>query len=410
MPLFSRITHRQGFLIVLVAATLLVAVPFGFVLQRPNDYFFLAGGDGLQSYFATAFYALYDHGLRFTGMNYPNGEHILYPNLQPSLAIAINLLQRCGLNAARYTIAITNLTALTGLALTPVVLYAILRRLCLPVLYSVLTALFIGFLSPQVDRLGGHMSLSYACFVPWLWYCIIRMQSAPAKAWRWYLIFMVSSLLQGLTMLYFLACGCFFLLAHVVVLSVQERRPGPVRWRMLVAALLPLLLFRGWMFLTDPATDRPPNPYGLLVYVTSVTGLFTPTIGPLATIWRRFTSPPATPEDWSYIGMVAVFALVATVGRLLVLAWRRKWPRLVRPALPTGLRTGLPAAALVLLLAMGFPLTLPGGEGLVEYIGPLKQLRALGRFAWPFYYVAGVYAAYSCTCWPGCACRCCGGA
>ena len=394
MTFSLRNSHFLGFCTVVVAAVVLVAVPFWFVLKNPNDYFFLAAGDGIQSYFATAYYALYDHGLHFTGMNYPNGEHILYPNLQPSLALVMNLLQRCGIDAGHYTIAITNLVALAGLALAPVILYLILRRLRLPVFFSVLMALLIGFLSPQVDRLGGHMSLSYACFVPWLWYCIIRMQDAPAGQWRWYVVFMVSSLVQGLTMLYFLACGCFFLLAHVVVLSIQRRRPGPVRWRMLLAALLPLLLFRGWIFLTDPTTDRPPSPYGLLVYMATPTGLLMPTQGPFAAWWRQFTAPPLTPEDWSYVGFVSVLGLVATGVRLLVLGWRRRWVRWVRPALPEALRIGFPAAVLVLFLAMGLPFTLPGCEWLVNYIGPLKQLRALGRFAWPFYYVLGVYVAY----------------
>lgn len=391
---FSRSNHHQlGFLAVIAASLVLVALPFWFVVRHPNDYFFQAGGDGLQSYFATAFYAFHDHGLRFTGMNYPQGEHFLYPNLQPSIALVINWLQRCGIPAAAYTVAITNLLALVGLVLTPVVLYAILRRLSLPVAYSVLTALLIGLLSPQVIRMGGHMSLSYACFMPWLWYCIIRMREAPLR-WRWYVIFGASTILQGLTMLYFLACGCFFLLAHVVVLAVQ-RRPWAVLWRLLLAALLPLLLFRGWIALTDPTTDRPPNPYGLLVYMTTLSGLLTPFTGPVSDFWRKYVPPSETIEAWSYIGVVAELALLGTVIRVLVLLWRRRWGRLLRPALPEALRSGLPAATLVLLLAMGFPFILPGAEGLVQYLGPLKQLRALGRFAWPFYYVVGVYAAYN---------------
>jgi len=385
--------HRLGYWIVLAAAALLVTVSFWFVLVAPNDYFYVASGDGLQTYFATTFYGLYDHGLWFTGMNYPYGEHFLYPNLQPALALPINWLQRLGIPAASYTIALTNLSALAGLVLAPLPLYAILRRTGLPVAFSIATALLISFLSPQLDRLTGHMTLSYVCFVPWLWYCIIRMDEALPRQWRWHCLFVVSALFQGLTMLYFLASGCMLLLAYLFVKSLAQG-VKTIQWRMVLAAILPLLLFRGWIALTDPTTDRPPNPYGILVYNATPAGVFTPTIGPLAPLWRKVTASPNNLEVISYIGLVAVLVLVYMGTRWLVKALRKRRWRALHWWLPSTLQYSLPAAALVLLVAMGFPFILPGADGLVAYIGPLKQLRALGRFAWPFYYVVGVYAAY----------------
>ncbi|UOR04739.1 hypothetical protein MUN82_17540 [Hymenobacter aerilatus] len=266
---------------------LLIAALFPFVLAHPNDYFFLTGGDALQSHYATAFYALHDHGVRFTGMNYPYGEHFNYPNLQPLIALVMNWLQQAGIPAARHTVAITNLVALLGVMVTPVVLFSILRRLSLPVGYAMLMALLIGYLSPQIDRLGGHMSLSYTCFVPMLWYCIIRMQENPYQ-WRWYILFGIGSILMGLVMLYFLACGSFFLLGHIAVLYWRQPRAWVLLRRMLLAALLPLLLFRGWLWLTDTVADRPPNPYGLFTYVATPLSVFSPILPPCATGGRPF--------------------------------------------------------------------------------------------------------------------------
>ncbi len=378
-----------------LATTALLVALFSFVLANPNDYFFLPAGDGLQSYYATAYYAFYDTGHHFSGMNYPFGENFTYPNLQPLIAVGINLLQRLGIPAAEHTVAITNLLALLAVWVTPLVMYTILRRLRMPVVYAGLMALLIGFLSPQIQRLGGHMSLSYPCFVPILWYCILRMQEAPTKL-RWYVVFVVSSLLMGLVMVYFLACGCFFLLGHVLVLFFQRPRPMAMLWRMTLAALLPLLLFRGWLWLTDPTTDRPPNPYGFLVYMATPSGVFTPALSPLRELWAALLpAGDISFEAMSYVGLVATGIALVSGFRVIRHVWKRRGHKLhLRRAMPTPLYTSLWAGGLLLLFSFGVPFIFPWFSDFVKYLGPIKQLRALGRFAWPFYYVFTAYAAY----------------
>lgn len=380
---------------VALVALLLTALLFGPVLASPNNYFFTAGGDALQSYYATAYYALHDVGDRFTGMNYPFGEHFNYPNLQPLFAIIIGFLQRHGVPAGRYTVGITNMLALSSLVITPVVMYAILRRTRLPVLYAAVMALIIGFMSPQLLRLTAHLSLSYSCFVPLLWYCIIRMQEAP-RQWRWYVLFGVASILMGSVMLYFLACASFFLLGHVLVIAWQQPRLRPWLGRMVLAALLPLLLFRVYIWATDHVADRPPNPYGLLVYVSKPSTVFMPLIGPIHN-WLQQYWPLEVDnfEGVAYVGAVATVTLaVSLLLGAVALVRRRQWRRLGRPALPTHLRTGLWAATLLLLLAFGIPFKWQWFDWVTDHSGPVKQFRSLGRFAWPFYYVATTYTAY----------------
>lgn len=378
----------------MLSAVLLFAL-FYFVFADPNDYFFLPAGDGLQSYYVTTFYAFYDTGTHFSGMNYPFGENFTYPNLQPLIALGINLLQKSGIPAAEYTVAITNLLALLGVWLTPLVVYAILRHLQLPVWYAGLTALLIGFLSPQIQRLGAHMSLSYPFFVPLLWYYILRMQEAP-RQFRWYLLFGISSLLMGLVQVYFLACGCFFLLAYALVLSFRRPRTKQLLWCMVSTALLPLLLFRSWLWLTDPITDRPSNPYGFLVYIATPSGVFTPSLAPMREVWTALLpAGDISFEGMAYIGLVGTGVALASLARVSRHVWRRRGHALrLRRAMPAPLYTSLWAAGLLLLFALGVPFIFPAFSGLVEYLGPLKQLRALGRFAWPFYYVFTTYTAY----------------
>jgi len=365
------------------------------LLRHPNQHYLASGGDGIQSYFATAYYALYDGGMRFSGMNYPYGEHISYPNMQPLIAAGIYWAQQLGLPAARYAVGITNALVLLGLWAAPVALYAVLRRFQLPVLYAALTAVCIGYLSPQVLRLGGHNSLSYPCFLPLLWYFVIRMQEEPRR-WRWYGWFVVVNVLVGGVMLYFSAAASFFLLGHVAVLA-WRRAPRAQLGRMAGAALLSLLVLRAWLWLTDPVTDRPENPYGLLVYVASGLGVFTPPPGPLrdmtAALWPAEAAPA---EGQSYIGLVVSLILAAALAvSLQSLARSRQWCRLLRPAtVPAPLGAALWASGALLIYACGYPLKWQWMAWITDHSGPMKQFRALGRFAWPFYYVAGVAAAY----------------
>jgi hypothetical protein len=395
MILLRRNAHGLGMLIVALASAGLMVLFFSAVLAHPNDYFFQTGGDGIQSYFATAYYAFYDSGQHFSGMNYPFGENVNYPNLQPLIAWGIASLQYFGIPAAEHTVGITNMLTLLSLFVTPIVLYAILRRTRMAVWYAVILALIIGFLSPQVQRLGDHMSLSYTCFVPLLWYFIIRMQEAP-RQWRWYVLFGVSSLLMGAVMLYFLACGCFLLLAHVVVLFFRRPRPVALLWRMSVAALLPLVLFRVWLWATDPVTDRPPNPFGFLTYMATPRGVFTPSLAPLRPLWASiFKTEEISFEAMSYIGLVCTGVLIVA-GVRVVWQWaqRRRRKRSLGMGVPAHLYTGVWAASLLLLFSFGLPFILPGLSGLLDYTGPLKQFRALGRFAWPSYYAFSVFGAY----------------
>lgn len=388
--------YWAGMLLVGALATLLVAKFFPGEIRYPNDYLNAVSGDSIKNYFVFEYYTHYDSGQLFTGMNYPRGEHINYPDMQPLLAVPLAWARQLGLPLADYGIGLVNLGLLLALVVTAVVLYVILYRLCLPVWYAGLAALLITFMAPQIDRFQGHMSLAYACFVPIQWYCIIRMLELPTRR-RWYLFIGVFNLLVGLLTAYHLAIGSFLLLGHIPVLAWQRgwRRTWPLAWRMFMTAVLPLLAFRVWLGLTDPITDRPSNPYGLLTAHATFRSVFAPGHEPLKQVWQfLFETDDPIFEGQVYVGVVGLLILLCTGWLVLRYLRRGQWRRVTVPVLPTGLRTSLWAAALVLVAAMAMPLRLPGFSGLTEYLGPLKQFRALGRFAWPFYYIFSAYAAF----------------
>lgn len=392
-----RRSHYGGLLLVLLLATGLVAALFPGPLSHPGDYLYGDQGDAVKNYFVLGYYTQYDHGNMFTGMNYPRGEHVNYPDLQPLLAMPLGWARLAGLPVTAATgIAATNLLLLLALVVTAGVLYAILRRLLLPGWYAGLAALLLTFLSPQLLRFQGHMSLGYACIVPVQWYLLLRAIAAPRRA-GWWLALGLFNLLMGGLAAYYLGIGSLWLLAHALVLGLQAgwRPNASVLGRLVATAILPLLVFRTWIFFTDPVLDRPANPWGLLVNNASFVSVFTPSQGPLKGVWQAlFHTEEPVFEGAVYVGFVGLLVGLCSLGLVLRYVWRRQWARLGRPALPAPLRTGLLATSLLLLLAMALPFRLPGLQGLVVLLGPLKQFRSLGRFAWPFYYVFGSYAAF----------------
>lgn len=379
-----------------VAAALVAALFLG-PLGHPGAYLYNYEGDAVKNYFVLAYYAQYDHGGNFTGINYPRGEHVNYPDLQPLLAVPLAWARDAGLPVTGQTgIAATNLLLLLALIITAGVLYAILRRMLLPGWLAGVAALLITFLTPQLLRFVGHMSLGYACIVPVQWYLLLRALAARRRLGWWVGLGLFNALV-GLLAAYHLGIGSLWLLAYALVLGLQRgwRRSAALLGQLVATALLPLLAFRAWLFLTDPITDRPTNPWGLLLSHANFTSLFTPYDAPLKAVWQTlFHTEDPIFEGVAYVGVVGLLVLLGSLVIALRYAWRRQWRLIGRPVLPAGLSTSLWAATLLLVLAMALPFRLPGLQGLVVLLGPVKQFRALGRFAWPFYYAFSVYAAF----------------
>ncbi|RSK49596.1 hypothetical protein [Hymenobacter rigui] len=399
----SRRNHWVGLAATALAAVLYVASLFPHVLSDPDNYLYNDAGDGLKTYFVSAYYVKYDSGHHFTGMNYPVGEHVNYPDMQPIITGVLGLINQHVYPISDHTIGIMNVLLLLSMMLTPVIMYAILRRLRLPVAYAVLTALLIGFLAPQHGRIDGHMTLSFTPFVPLLWYCIIRMLTTPRRV-LWHVLFGAACVMMGMVTPYYTAVGSFFLLAHVVVLAWQQPRRTPAErrayWgllgRLVFTALAPLVVFRIWLWATDPTLDRPINPYGFFEYIASFTSVFIPVEPPLHEPFKQLLGiEEPVWEGWAYVGLASTLVLIITLVRAVRYALRRRGRLIFRPALPQPLRVSLWAAALLLLLAMCYPFKLPGLRALADVFPPLRQFRSLGRFAWPFYYVFTSYAAYT---------------
>ncbi len=372
---------------------------FDRILTHPNNYLLGGGLDGWKNYFTPSWYIKYDAGFSFTGMNYPYGDHILFTDNQPLISALLRWVHVNVVPLSDYTVGILNTLVFFSLLLCMWLMFTIMRHYRLPVWYAIPAAILIALMSPQIHRFAGHYALAYAVVIPSIWYLGIRFVEKGTKWWQ--------ALLLGLALLawawvhaYYLLMGLLLLTAWAFVLWLQNLRSDrqfafKAAGGLMGAGLGALLLFQLMLWLTDTVADRPANPFGFLDYKASWASVFLPVQGPLKDAWFRFfhEMKPIPVEGFSYVGLVATFLMAGWLVRLLRHAWKRQWARIGKPLLPGSLRAMFWSSWLVLLFAMAFPFEyfpLPW----LEELGPLRQFRSLGRFAWTFYYPCTLVAAY----------------
>ena len=380
---------------VLVTGALILAALFGRVIVHPDSYLFSASGDAVKSYFNFGYYLKYGTGIDPTGINYPYGEHLQYMNSHPLYLQIMKFVDRHIHPVSDHGVGILNLTMILSLLAAIPFIFLILRKFSLPRWYAAVVSLIILFLSPQVDRLGGHFEMVYAFFIPLYWYLLIRWHEASRKA-VWTLLLLLTALAGGFTSAYYAAFLSVFPLAVLLVQLWNHRKKlkvyMPEGLYLLLISLIPLLIVKGTASLTDWVDDRPDNPWGFFIFHANVFSIFLPSHSLLQQVGGDFLPIRYTWEGRAYVGFPATLLAVSFTGTMLLQLAVRKKIRWASFFPNKALNLYLAAALLVLLFSMCIPFKWGLGF-LTELIPPLKQFRCLGRFAWIFYYVFTVFTA-----------------
>lgn len=378
-----------------VAIVLLIGIFWGFGwFAHPGSYLMSTKSeDYVKDLFTTTYHVAYDdEATQCRAMNYPYGEYHTFSGLQPLVATPLRILKHLGVDHAEQAVLpITNSLILLSIVLCALLLYLLLCELSLPWWYSALAALLLTLLSPQLQRMGGHITLAYYCAVPALLYLSLRHARTAGMGWAAALG--VCAFLFGLCHPYYMV---FYLVASLFTLVWQLTRRGEGRWstgKITLSAVLQVIVPLALFFLaTHIGLDdgnRTSVPSGLMKYRGRLLGLLLPYGRP----YYDWGNPLFIPIEWeamSFLGVVPVAALVALLWcsiRSLVNKKYRGW----RPTESSWLNVMLLAAVLLTIYAFGFPLGwLP--RNLPCYLGPLAQIRATGRLVWMLYYVMGVVA------------------
>jgi hypothetical protein len=280
-------------------------------------------GDGLKNYYT--FLWQVDHGdrpLHFSGMNHPYGEHFLFTDGHPALAWCIRALDHFLPFVGDHAIGLLNLCLILGLVITGLVLHQVLRELGVRPWISVACAMGITVLAPQVDRLGGHLALSWSMCIPLTWWLVLRCHRSD-RPLRWYLACLVNALFWLFTHTYLGVMAALFGGGLAVMNAVLERprhdqawsRAG---WAVFVCSLAPLAAYMVLVRLTDGHEGRSEHPTGIFNYTAEPDDVLLPTAPPLRPLLDRWTDG-AISTQWeasAYVGIATtIICLAWLLGR-----------------------------------------------------------------------------------------------
>ncbi len=369
------------------------------VTLSPNSYLFNFQGDGLTSYHNFTYHIKYDSSfVEFEGMNHPFSEHIVYAVNNPLLANAVKLISSFWPEVVKYSVGIHNFSILFGMLLCLLFLYLILRHYKLSAWFAVLFAFAIMVLSPQIHRISGHYSLAYLFFIPQTWYLIIRF-TRDSKSLIWNSALFLNTLFwifihPYLGIIVSILNLCFF--SFYFILNYKSIKPKLYYFlRIIFIVFLPLIIFKLFVFYTDQHLGRTTNPYGFLVFVANFDTVFFPTHPPFRSIINHlFSIKNQIWEGWAYIGLTSIFGIIAMLLFSVIESFRKAKIVLYNQFFQNKeLKSFMIAGIVILLFSMGYPFRL-GLQSLAETFPVLKEFRAVGRFAWVWFYVINISSVY----------------
>lgn len=378
---------------------------FDWLVNWNTQFFSTKSEDLIKDVYTTTYHVAHDDGMAIShAMNYPYGEYYTFTGLHPLVAAPLQWLRDAGVaHTERAVLPLMNLMSLLSIVLCALFLYLLLRELKLPVWYSVVVAMLVTLMSPQLQRIGAHMSLSYYCAIPMLLYFTLR--HLRSGAWGW-------ALAIGVSMLWFALCHPYYIVFYAVVavgeLVYISFRRRDLEWckegfwrKISIAALLGLIVPLGVFYVLShvgmPDGARTAVPSGFFRYQGRIEGILFPYGRPYFLDDSKLFATVQW-EARNYVGFVAVVAIVLILYCFFRNLVKKRYASLLRPTDSRELNLFLFIATLLMLYACGVPLNwFP--RNVVAYIGPLAQFRAQGRFVWLFVYVINIVAFYGLFRW-----------
>lgn len=377
---------------------------YGKVILQPNSYLLSIGEDGLNNYYSYLYHIKHDASyVHFDGMKYPFGEYLPYVDSTPSLANAIKLFSTLIMDISEYSVGILNIFMLFSIVVTSYLLFLILRHFGLDGYSGVLGAIGISVLSSQaVLWQFGHYALSFSFFLPLSWVLFLRfLHSDRKKLWSW--ILFINALFWIYTHNYLGFMVLFFTLGSFVfnlVLNDWDNRKDVRMYQyVVIQSILPAVLIFVFESIFDQNSGRFEWPF-----TTEFAGSGWSLLYPMHSFTQYFydlflsifgsTGPPLSNQSWllvgNFIGSPVVVILIVVFCRIIYCLFTGK-KDMVRGFLPREIMPFMIPALLLLLYSMVLPFELFWAS-VFDVFPIFKQFIGLGRFAWVFYYVVGVYA------------------
>ncbi len=384
----------------LAVCAVLIWLRHGDWLRHPNDVIIGEAPDGFKSYTNAAWHVRYDTTLlHFSGMNYPFGEHVLFTDNQPLLANAMQWWHTHISDLSERTTGIINTFQAISIGLCCMFLFLLFRKLHLAVWYAGAVSLAMTFLAPQFQRFDGHYGLSHTFLIPWLLLLLCRYEERRSRRYQSLLIGLLVFFSAQLHFYYF-GLSALFLTLYIGYQTLRYFNWTNLRARFshwAVMVLLPYALLIFWLQLSDYAADRPANPYGFTSYIGRWEGIFLPPPSFPLYRWIGDNIIPIRSMDSEAQAYAGILALPFTLW-MFAIGFRifdRRWSEAAHHRVRRRfLRAMLAAGMTLTIFCCGVPYTIPGLQWMVDYMGPFRQFRGLGRFTWLYFYMVNILMFY----------------
>lgn len=381
-----------GILLTLILSAAVFIALFGtYPIFHLKTNMFGAGGDIQKDIYNTYWNAKYDHSVRHCGsMNYPYGEETTYTGCQTFVSAPLQWLRRAGIgDFSDYTLLLMNLVLVVSILLCPLFLYLIFHELKVPEWLAIVASVTITFFSPQMGRVGAHLTLAYLFILPCALYLFYQWWITRRTRYCVWI-----ALLAFFAMLahpyYVVFIGAVWAMTWLYLLFT--RKMGGVQvWKSICQCLLqmvvPMALFGLLVQTGGDGGVRALLPTGFYKFGGSLLGVFWPN--------GRYGLPFLSGwEGHVWIGWLALAIFVVGLVKTVAKIFRRKWNEWLRVTDNEFLNLMFWTSVIVLLFSFGIPL-LWFPLRFLAHLGPLGQLRALGRFGWLFFFVMNIIAVYA---------------
>ncbi len=370
-----------------------IAIFYGKLLFQPNHYLITATGDGLKSYFTYTYYISNDKSFINTqSVNYPFGEHFVFLDSQPMLSIPIKALSYIFPGITHYSIGLMHLFMMISIVVASIFIFLILKEYKLPTWLAIVGGVFIVLLSPQFYRINGHFGLSYMWVIPGTWYFLIKFFNNPKLKIAVFtaifslITYFLHSYLGFITTVVLLSGGLLYYLFYRKNINLKAFGI------FILSTLIPLILYFTIVKITDTHIDRTDSPVGLFVYHASWKTIFLPSEYSHFFLYNWFTSlknpNPEQFEGMTYVGFFVNISLIISLIWLVTQVLKKRNNHIYQVFSKEWLILFI-VGIVFLIISLEKPI-----EGLiiflVDFLSPLKQFRALGRFAWIFFYLINI--------------------
>lgn len=357
----------------------------------PHKILYSITTDGIKNVFTYLYHVKYGQGTHFTGMNYPFGEHVLYTDNQPIVSMLLAWLDKYFHFSLPVLLGIFHSLMPLAFFIGMIYFHKILLDFGIRPLLATFLAGVILVMAPQAFRIPGHYALSYACFIPMLFYWSLKYHNEQSIKPLFKILFLC--LIFSLLHLYYMIIALMWAVGYIVAIlvvtkgSVKEKanNAGAFSASVFLAAAVIFIFIR----ITDPVRDRPIIPYGGSVD-KPLKELFTTITSPL---WQGMQQSglldssdiKQDTNDPGYIPVSVVVLMI--IGMCLWINAKVK-----KKEVPIRFKSvWLIIGIVTLLYAIGIhrlwelPL-------LKRILAPLRQFRSTDRLSWIFYFISSVYA------------------